>query len=138
MNLENLMSNQGLWMSFLFIIFSIIFLLFLFKKIKVKVYNATICKIENCYKISQSFISATMSPAYSHLDEEENESTSPFISFFEPSKEYIEDVRAVSIRGQKVEVNFKRTGKKIEDMYIIGNKIRVTYIYFFGKKILLA
>ena len=138
MNLENLMSDQRLWISFWFIIFLIIFFLFLFKKIKVKIYEGEITRTANCCTVTTDDLipSFSLQKNLSCPHEKENDFLSPFISFFESPKEYVEDILEVKIHGKKVRTNFKINRKNIEDMYI-GNKIKIIYLCFFNKKILI-
>lgn len=139
MNLDNLLSSQEFWIPFCLIVFIIIFLLFRFKKIKVKIYEGKITVIENCLTVtpislSHSFSSQKNTTIFDE-EEEKEEYISPFISFFKPSKEYIEDVTEVKIHGKKVRTNFKINCNNIEEMSV-GNKIKIIYIYIFGKKYL--
>ena len=139
MNLYNLLSSQGFLISFCLIVFITIFLLFKFKKIKVKIYKGEITLIENFFTVtpislSPSFPSEKNTSIFDY-EEDEEETISPFISFFKPSEEYIEDVTEVKIHGKKVRTNFKINLNNIEEM-CVGNKINIIYIYFFGKKLL--
>lgn len=127
------MSSQEFWITFSIIISLIIFLLFKFKKIRVKVYEAEITMIGNCCNVVPSF--SLQKNLSSCPSEEEKEFVSPFISFFKSQEEFIEDVKEVKIHGKKVWTNFKLNRNNIEEMKK-GNKIKIIYIYFFGKKIL--
>lgn len=127
------MSTKEFWITFSVIFIITIFLLFKFKKIKVKVFEGEITMIGNFCNVIPSFSLQKNNSSYSN--EEEKEFISPFISFFKSQKEYIEDVKEVKIHGKKVWTNFKINRNNIEEMKI-GNKIKIIYIYFFGKKVL--